>query len=291
MEIITSIAAMTAWSKGRLKSGESIALVPTMGCLHQGHLSLVHKALELADVVVVSVFVNPLQFAPHEDLARYPRPFADDCQAVAAHGGEVVFAPEASTFYPPGFQTKVVVEGLTAGLCGASRPGHFDGVTTVVAKLFHVVKPQVAVFGQKDFQQLAVLQAMVRDLNWDIELVAHAIVREPDGLAMSSRNRYLSARERQAALCLPQALTSARQDVQQGERDCQTILARLRAQISLDPLVEIDYLSVVRDTTLSPQAQVDGHSILAMAIRLGSTRLIDNGYLFHKELSPCSATS
>lgn len=281
MEIITSVAAMTAWSNGRLRAGERIALVPTMGCLHQGHLSLVRKALELADVVVVSVFVNPLQFAPDEDLARYPRPFADDCQAVAAQGGSVVFAPEASAFYPAGFQTKVVVEGLTAGLCGASRPGHFDGVTTVVAKLFHVVKPQLAVFGQKDFQQLAVLKAMVRDLNWDVELVSHAIVREPDGLAMSSRNRYLSADERQSALSLSQSLTLARQYVRQGERDCPSILARLRDQIALDPLIEIDYLSIVDDATLTPQAEVDRHSLLVMAIRLGSTRLIDNGYLFH----------
>lgn len=283
MEIINSVAAMTAWSNQRLRAGETIALVPTMGCLHAGHLSLLRRAADLADVVVVSVFVNPLQFGPHEDFAQYPRPFADDCKAVAANRGNVVFAPEASSFYPAGFQTSVSVQGLTSGLCGASRPGHFDGVTTVVTKLFHSVKPSVAVFGQKDFQQLAVIKAMVRDLNWDIEIIGHPIVRETDGLAMSSRNRYLSGPERQSALCLWQALNTARQAVSHDEIDSHDILARVRAQISSDPLVEIDYLTIVDDTTLMPQTRIDHHSVLAMAIKIGATRLIDNGYLFHKE--------
>lgn len=290
MEIITSVAAMTAWSNQRHRAGATIALVPTMGCLHAGHLSLFRRAADLADVVVVSVFVNPLQFGPHEDFFRYPRPFAADCEAVSANRGDVVFAPEAASFYPAGFQTKVSVQGLTVGLCGASRPGHFDGVSTVVTKLFHAVKPQVAVFGHKDFQQLAVIKAMVRDLDWDIEIVGHPIVREADGLAMSSRNRYLSTDERQSALCLWQALTTARQAVSQGEVDGQALIARLRAQISPDPRVEIEYLTIVHDSTLMPQVQIDHHSVLAMAVRIGATRLIDNGYLNVKELSPCSCT-
>lgn len=285
MEIIDSVAAMTAWSNQRLRAGKTIALVPTMGCLHAGHLSLLHTAAKLADVVVVSLFVNPMQFGPLEDFSRYPRPFEADCQAVAANQGSVLFAPEAAALYPPGFQTTVAVQGLTAGLCGASRPGHFDGVTTVVAKLFHIVKPTIAVFGQKDFQQLAVIKAMVRDLNWDIEIIGHPIVREADGLALSSRNRYLTASERQSALCLAQALTQARRLVRQGERDCQAVLARLQAQISLDPQVETDYLSIVDDSTLNPQARVDRHSVLAMAVKIGATRLIDNGYLIPEESS------
>ena len=279
MEVITSVPAMTAWSNQRLRAGTTIALVPTMGCLHAGHLSLIRRAADLADLVVVSIFVNPLQFGPTEDFARYPRPFVEDCEAVAANRGDVLFAPEATAFYPEGFQTKVAVGGLTAGLCGASRPGHFDGVTTVVAKLFLAVKPQVAVFGQKDFQQLAVIKAMVRDLNWDIEIVGHPIVREADGLAMSSRNRYLSESERASALCLAEALATARQLVGQGEVNTPALLARLQARISADPAVAIDYLAIVHDTTLAPQERVDQHSILAMAVKIGATRLIDNGYL------------
>jgi pantoate--beta-alanine ligase len=254
-----------------------------MGCLHAGHLNLLQSAADQADVVVVSVFVNPLQFGPHEDFSRYPRPFTADCEAIAANQGSIVFAPEPSSFYPPGFQTAVTVHGLTSGLCGASRPGHFDGVTTVVAKLFHAVKPKIAVFGQKDFQQLAVIKSMVRDLNWDIEIIGHPIVREPDGLAMSSRNRYLSETERQSALCLWQALTSARHAVNHGELACPAILAHVRAQISPNQRVEIDYLTIVDDTTLMPQAQIDKHSILAMAVKIGATRLIDNGYLTLEE--------
>ena len=281
MECITSVPAMATWSNQRRHAGETIALVPTMGCLHAGHLALIKRAASLADHVVVSLFVNPLQFGPQEDFARYPRPFAADREAVAANQGSCLFAPEASSFYPEGFQTAVTVHHLTAGLCGASRPGHFDGVTTVVAKLFNVVKPRIAVFGQKDFQQLTVIKAMVRDLNWEIEIVGHPIVRDQDGLAMSSRNRYLSAAERQSALCLSAALAHARQLVARGETDVPALLARLRERIAVDPAVAIDYLTIVHATTLTPQERVDDHSILAMAVRIGTTRLIDNGYLHH----------
>ena len=283
MEIITSVAAMTEWSNQRLRAGQTIALVPTMGCLHAGHLSLLRAATSLADVTVVSVFVNPLQFGPLEDLSRYPRPFTADCEAVSANRGDIVFAPEPSSFYPEGFQTAVTVRKLTSGLCGASRPSHFDGVTTVVAKLFNAVKPTVAIFGQKDLQQLTVVKAMVRDLNWDIKIIGQPIVREADGLALSSRKRYLAETDRQSALCLWQALTSARHLVKQGEIACPALLAHLRAQISPDPRVEIDYLTIVHDSTLTPQAQIDNHSILAMAVKIGATRLIDNGYLTLEE--------
>lgn len=286
MECITSVPAMAAWSNQRRQAGETIALVPTMGCLHAGHIALIRKAAAMADHVVVSIFVNPLQFGPHEDFSRYPRPFAADREAVAANRGNCLFAPEAASFYPEGFQTVVAVHNLTAGLCGASRPGHFDGVTTVVAKLFHVVKPHLAVFGQKDFQQLAVIKAMVRDLNWEIEIIGHPIVREEDGLAMSSRNRYLSASERVSALCLSAALAHARGQVAEGEHDAASLLASLQARMATDPAVFIDYLAIVHDTTLAPQERVDVHSILAMAVRIGATRLIDNGYL----ISPSRGT-
>lgn len=292
MEVITSVPAMAAWSNQQRQAGKTIALVPTMGCLHAGHIALIRQAATMADTVVVSLFVNPLQFGPQEDFSRYPRPFDADREAVAANLGSCLFAPEAASFYPPGFQTVVAVHGLTAGLCGASRPGHFDGVTTVVAKLFHVVKPQVAIFGQKDFQQLAVIRAMVRDLNWEIEIIGHPIVREEDGLAMSSRNRYLSASERASALCLNAALTQARHQVAAGEHDVPALLARLQAKISQDPVVTIDYLAIVHDTTLAPQERVDKHSILAMAVKIGTTRLIDNGYIHTDSPGavPCSAT-
>lgn len=283
MEIINSASAMTAWSNQRIKAGATIAFVPTMGCLHKGHEALIETASRLADEVVVSIFVNPLQFGPSEDFSRYPRPFSEDCATVSTLNASVLFTPEAQTFYPEGFATSVAVKGVTEGLCGASRPGHFTGVTTVVAKLFNIVKPTVAVFGQKDLQQLAVIRAMTRDLNFDIDIIGHPIVREDDGLAMSSRNRYLTKPERASALCLGKAISSARQWVSQGLTDCSTILERLREQITTDPLVTIDYLAIVQETNLTPQTTTDHQSILAMAVKIGSTRLIDNGHLITEE--------
>lgn len=283
MEIINAVSSMTAWSNQRIRSGATIALVPTMGCLHDGHIALIKAAALLADEVVVSIFVNPLQFGPSEDFSRYPRPFSSDCDTVSALNTSVLFAPEAQSFYPQGFATAVSVQGLTDGLCGASRPGHFTGVTTVVAKLFNVVKPTIAVFGQKDLQQLAVIKAMVRDLNFDINIVSHPIVRETDGLALSSRNRYLTEPERFSALCLSKGLASARQWVTQGVTDCRTILDRLQTEIATDPQVTIDYLAIVEETTLAPQTSVDHRSILAIAVKIGSTRLIDNGHLIPEE--------
>ena len=214
----------------------------------------------------------------------YPYSVKDDImglqfKAAEDVGVEVIYAPEASSIYSEGFQTRVAVKNLTAGLCGASRPGHFDGVITVVAKLFNTVKPKIAVFGQKDFQQLAVIKSMVRDLDWDIEIVTHPIVREKDGLAMSSRNRYLSAEERKSALCLSGSLDFVRHQVGLGELDCHRLLGNIKERIGADPMVEIDYLTVVDHINLREQDKVDSSSVFAMAVKIGETRLIDNGYL------------
>lgn len=279
MEVLQSAGEMTAWSNQQLSTGKTIALVPTMGCLHEGHLELMRTAARHAHFVVTSLFVNPLQFGPNEDYGQYPRTFDEDRVAADKAGAAVLFAPQASTLYPESFQTTVAVRGLTEGLCGASRPGHFDGVTTVVAKLFHIVKPTTAVFGQKDFQQLAVIRAMVRDLNFDIEIIGHPIVREADGLAMSSRNRYLQGEERDKALCLWQALQIARDSVRSGERESSRVLERVQASLQSVAGVVIDYVTIVADSTLVQESTIDRGSVLAMAIRLGKTRLIDNGYL------------
>ncbi len=280
MEVIRTPAAMTAWSRAERAGGRSLALVPTMGCLHAGHLSLMAAVRERADRLAVSIFVNPVQFGPDEDFATYPRTFEADCQAAEEAGVDVIFAPEAAAIYPPGFQTMIRVKDLSQGLCGASRPGHFDGVATVVAKLFNIIRPQLAVFGEKDFQQLAVIRTMARDLDFGVEIVGHPIVREDDGLAMSSRNRYLSPAERQAALCLYQALESARRQAAEGERDCGRIIARLSAAIAAEPGVRLEYLKIVNDADLRELKKLTDSALLMMAARIGRTRLIDNGYLF-----------
>ena len=279
MDVISDPAAMTVWSKGRQTAGKTIAFVPTMGCLHAGHLSLMREAGRLADLVVVSIFVNPSQFGPNEDYAQYPRVFADDRLAAEQAAVDVLFVPEVESVYPSGFQTIIRVERLSQGLCGAARPGHFDGVATVVAKLFNIVRPDLAVFGEKDFQQLAVIRALVRDLNFDLKIVGHPIVREADSLAMSSRNRYLSGPERESALCLFSALQDARREVRQGEVSCRKILARLNGTMVDDPLVIIDYLKIINSISLEEQSEVSEASALIMAVRVGQTRLIDNGYL------------
>ncbi len=282
MEIIHNPAAMTAWSKVERAGGRSLALVPTMGCLHAGHLSLMAAARRRADLLAVSIFVNPVQFGPDEDFASYPRIFEADCLAAEEAGVDVIFAPETEVVYPPGFQTRVQVTGLSQGLCGAGRPGHFDGVATVVAKLFNIIQPQLAVFGEKDFQQLAVVRAMVRDLNFAVEIVGHPIVREEDGLAMSSRNRYLSPAERQAALCLYRALKSARRQAAEGERDCGRIIASLVTAIAAEPRACVEYLQIVNDSDLRELKKLTDTARLMMAVHIGRTRLIDNGYLLSK---------
>ena len=279
MEIIRPPAEMTAWTNKVLVAGQTIGLVPTMGFFHEGHLRLMRKAREKADRTVVSLFVNPIQFGANEDLGRYPRDFSRDCQLAQAEGVDVLFAPEAHDMYPVEACTRVVVAGLTDVLCGKSRPGHFAGVTTVVAKLFHIIKPHCAVFGRKDFQQLAVIERMVVDLNWDVEIIGHPIVREEDGLAMSSRNVYLSAPERQAALCLFRAIGHARRRVRTGPVEAKVLLQEVEDLLQQEA-VAIEYVSLVDQATLRPQSVLQKGAVLAMAIKVGATRLIDNDNLF-----------
>ena len=279
MEIIRTPVEMTAWANQVLADGQTIGLVPTMGFFHEGHLCLMRKAKEKADRTVVSLFVNPIQFGANEDLGRYPRDFSRDSQLADAEGVDVLFAPEVQAMYPPEASTRVIVSGVTEGLCGASRPGHFAGVATVVAKLFHLIKPHCAVFGRKDFQQLAVIERMVADLNWDVEIIGHPIVREPDGLAMSSRNSYLSAQERQAALCLFRAIGHARRRVRTGLVEAKVLLLEVEALLQQEA-VTIEYVSIVDQASLRPQAVLRKGAVLAMAIKVGATRLIDNDNLF-----------
>lgn len=276
METITTVRAMQQWADARRTAGQRIGFVPTMGYLHAGHLSLVHEARRRSDGVVVSIFVNPLQFGANEDLTRYPSDIPRDTRLLAVAGTEVLFLPEANEMYPPAAQTTVVVDRLTRGLCGASRPTHFRGVTTVVAKLFNIVKPHVAVFGRKDYQQYVVIKRMVADLDFDIEVVGAPLVREPDGVAMSSRNAYLSPAERQAALCLSQALQQATTLVAAGVTDSAQVLDCVRARIGAEPLARIDYAELVDPDTLDAVATVNGPTVLALAAFVGTTRLLDN---------------
>jgi len=279
MQIIRRSADMTHWARGVIASGKSIGLVPTMGYFHEGHLRLMRHAVSLADHVVVSLFVNSLQFGPREDFSRYPRDFDRDSRMAARENVDILFAPAPEEMYLPDFNARVRVDGLTDTLCGKQRPGHFEGVTTVVAKLFNIVKPHYAVFGQKDFQQLSVIRKMVRDLNWDVEIVGHPIVREEDGLAMSSRNTYLSAKERADALCLYKAIEYAKARFAAGLTSAKLLKDELRDIISGNLRVSIDYISVVDKDTLADKEVMDMNSVLALAVRVGGTRLIDNCFL------------
>ncbi|MEW6429659.1 MAG: pantoate--beta-alanine ligase [Thermodesulfobacteriota bacterium] len=274
MKILSLPAEMAAWSQAAVAAGRRIVLVPTMGYFHEGHLSLMDRGRAQGDALVVSLFVNPIQFGPGEDLGRYPRDFQRDSELAAGRGAEVLFAPGAGDMYPADSASRVVVSGLDQGLCGAKRPGHFAGVTTVVAKLFHLVRPHVAVFGEKDFQQLAIIRRMVADLDFQVEVIGHPIVREADGLAMSSRNVYLSADERRRALCLHQALTAARQACAGGLRDGAAV-ARL-AEECIRPHARIDYIEIADRRLLRPQERIDADSMLFLAAFVGTTRLIDN---------------
>lgn len=280
MRTIDQVGAMQAWGRAmRGRDAARIALVPTMGALHAGHLSLVEIARRHADRVVASVFVNPTQFDRADDFARYPRDLERDGALLASAGVDVVFAPDAAEMYPPGAQTSVSVERLAEPLCGAHRPGHFRGVATVVLKLFHIVQPHVAVFGEKDYQQLALIRRMVRDLHVDIDVVGAPIVREDDGLAMSSRNRHLDPAERAAALCLVRALDAAEACVAAGERDTVALVEAANAVIALEPRARAEYVVAVDPDTLAPAAEVAGTVVLALAVWIGSTRLIDNRQL------------
>lgn len=280
MEILTSPGAMRAWSREQRVLGKKIALVPTMGFFHQGHLSLMRMAARHGDAVVVSLFVNPIQFGPNEDLDRYPRSFTKDCELAGQEGVAVVFAPEAADMYPAGFQTTVSVEQLSRSLCGADRPGHFNGVTTVVSKLFHLVQPDMAVFGQKDFQQLSIIRRMVRDLDMGIEILAHPIVREPDGLAMSSRNVYLNEQQRRSALSLSGGIALARSLYTDGLLDTAVLKEKVREHILSYPGAAVDYISFVDRSSLEPVDRADQETLLALAVSIdGRVRLIDNGLL------------
>ncbi len=267
---------MQEWADKQRRSGKRIGFVPTMGYLHRGHLSLLEEARIHSDVLVASIFVNPMQFAANEDLSRYPRDPEGDARKLKEAGTNILFLPAAEEVYPRGYQTNVTVEKLTQGLCGRSRPTHFRGVTTVVAKLFHMVKPHVAVFGEKDYQQLAAVRRMVEDLNFDVQIIGGSIVREDDGLAMSSRNAYLSPAERQAALCLNRSLTTAQQLVNEGELDAAAVLQATRAVLEAEPLARIDYVELVDSETLEPVRRIDSPAVVALAVFFGRTRLIDN---------------
>lgn len=277
MRIARSIVeARTAVRELRAGGGRTIGLVPTMGALHEGHLSLVRAARAGCDVVVVSLFVNPTQFGPNEDFSKYPRTFDADCGQLAGEGVSLVFAPPVEEMYSPGASTFVDVEGVSERLDGASRPGHFRGVATVVAKLFHIVGPNRAFFGQKDAAQIAVLKKMVRDLNFPVELVVCPIVREPDGLAMSSRNAYLTREERGQALVLHRALREVSRLAADGVTAAQDLIAAAAAILALKPGVRVDYCRVVDADTLEDVPDVRKGALAAVAAFVGSTRLIDN---------------
>jgi pantoate--beta-alanine ligase len=276
MQICETIAATRAASRAARRAGHRLGLVPTMGALHQGHLSLVHIAKAQSDFVAVSIFVNPLQFGPTEDLAKYPRSFDRDRELLEKEGVDLLFAPSVTEMYPTPAITYVNVEGMSERLDGQSRPGHFRGVTTVVSKLFHIVEPDIAVFGQKDAAQSAIIKRMVRDLNLPVEIVLGPIVREPDGLAMSSRNAYLDSQQRQQALTLSRALQRIQQTFDQGERSAARLIDAGLALFREVPAVRVDYVSVVDPDSLESVAEVKSPALVAVAAYVGTTRLIDN---------------
>ena len=279
MKIVESVTEMQSLAAHFQAEGKTIALVPTMGYLHDGHASLMREGRRRGDLLVASIFVNPSQFGAGEDFDAYPRDLERDARIAGEAGVDVIFTPRASDIYPAGYQTWVDVDRLTLPLCGASRPGHFRGVTTVVCKLFNIVMPHVALFGNKDYQQLAVIRRMAVDLNMGIDIVGMPIVREPDGLAMSSRNAYLSPDERRAALCLSRALGEARRLYRQGEWNVVVLRETVLIIIGGEPGVVIDYVELRDGDTLEEVAMAGGNTLLALAVRIGKTRLIDNGIL------------
>ncbi|MFZ5626946.1 MAG: pantoate--beta-alanine ligase [Bacillota bacterium] len=279
MEIITSVREMQALARKWRQGGKSIGFVPTMGYLHEGHLTLMRKARTENEITVASIFVNPLQFGVGEDYEEYPRDLERDAPLAEAAGVDYLFVPTVREMYPRGYQTFVEVTEVTRGLCGASRPGHFRGVTTVVMKLFNIVKPDRAYFGWKDAQQVQVIRRMVEDLNLDVEIIPVPIVREADGLALSSRNVYLEPEERKAALVLSRSLKRAEELVAQGERQPEVIKAQVKQMIEAEPLAQIDYVELVALPDLTPLEQLQGQALLALAVRIGKTRLIDNTVL------------
>lgn len=276
MKIVETIAEVRKEVKEWRKQGLSVGLVPTMGFLHEGHQSLIERASRENDRVVVSDFVNPVQFGPGEDLASYPRDLARDAAVCEAAGADLIFHPSPEEMYFPDFCTYVNMESLSEELCGKTRPTHFRGVCTVVSKLFHITAPDRAYFGQKDAQQLAIIKRMARDLNFDIEIVGCPIVREADGLAKSSRNTYLSPEERQAALVLSQAVALGQSMAEQGEKDAEKIVSAMKELIAKEPMARIDYVQAVDGVSMSPVREMKAPVLVAMAVYIGKTRLIDN---------------
>ena len=273
---IADPAAMRAWSRAERAAGRTVGFVPTMGYLHEGHLRLIDRAAGEADRVAVSIFVNPMQFGPREDLAAYPRDLERDRSAAAARGAACLFVPAEGTMYPQRAQVRVMPGELAQRLCGASRPGHFEGVLTVVMKLFNIVEPDLAIFGRKDAQQAILIGRMVQDLNLPVQIVVAPTVREADGLAMSSRNAYLSEAERRVAGALVRGLDAAHDAFNRGERDPERIAAVARAPVEAEPRFSIEYLEVVDPVALGPVQRAEGSSIVAVAARIGAARLIDN---------------
>lgn len=276
MVTIEKIDELKKMVKEARNQGQRVGIVPTMGYFHEGHLSLIRRAKEDNDLVVVSLFVNPIQFGPKEDLASYPRDLKRDQELAAGAGADILFTPEAAAMYPSNYQTFVEVTEVSQGLCGANRPGHFRGVATVVLKLFNIVAADRAYFGEKDAQQLRVIRRMAADLNLDLEIIGCPIVREKDGLAMSSRNVYLNDQERQAALVLQRALQTAKQLIENGERDSQVVNRRMQDVFGKEPLATIDYIEIVSGETLESLTVLTGEVLIAVAAKVGKTRLIDN---------------
>ncbi len=279
MKIVCSIKEMQAFSESTRNKGQKIAFVPTMGYFHDGHLSLMREGRRCSDCLVISIYVNPTQFGPNEDFAKYPRDFERDRGLAEDVGVDVIFYPEDKEMYPENYQTYVNVEKVTQNLCGISRPGHFRGVTTVCAKLFNIVKPHCAIFGKKDFQQLVAIKRMVQDLDMDLDVIGMSIVRESDGLAMSSRNVYLKENERESALSLNRSLKLAKEMYDKGERDASKILEEIKKFIEGHPFSRIDYAKICDTKTLQDIDYLAGESVLALAVKINKTRLIDN-YVF-----------
>ncbi len=276
MQIIQTVREMQRWSEDQRLERKTVAFVPTMGFLHEGHLSLVREAKNRGDVVVVSIFVNPMQFNQASDFDKYPRDEEQDESALKALGTDVLFMPPPAEIYPDGYQSAVEVEKVSQPLCGAFRPGHFRGVTTVVAKLFNMVKPHCALFGEKDFQQCVVIKRMVRDLNFDIDIVTLPTVREDDGLAMSSRNARLSAAERETSLCVSRALKTAQELVSGGQSSAAVILRTVQQVLTQNAEVRVEYASLCHPERLEEVERITGPTLLAIAVWVGDVRLIDN---------------
>ena len=285
MKLVTSVDDVSGLTRSWREKGQKVVLVPTMGWFHEGHLSLMRMARNIGTRVIVSLFVNPIQFGPKEDLAAYPRDLERDRHLAEKEGVDILFAPAVSDMFGQNFQTRVSLSLLSQGLCGANRPGHFDGVATIVSKLFHVTHPHCAVFGQKDLQQIAIIRQMVRDLNFDVEIVGHPIVRERDGLAMSSRNSYLTGEDRRNALCLYEAITRCRQMVENSGGSISIIELTSEAEriIAACPECKAEYVQVVDRYSLQESQELDQNSVLALAVKIGGkVRLIDNAVLMNQ---------